>query len=338
MTHHLDTPVEEILNATAGTKPDAHAQDAQRQKLPEEIKFDKAVYGGISYAAQAGTGIVLTNWIKNGGGQHYFQKLAEALTGARGASATEKASSFIIVSTMIMVGNAFLLPVKWLENRKPQIIRGMVERANKRREAHGDMPSEEELAHQLQHLDKLDKEPKQTWWSLGGGRAFSLAGVYLVERGIGGPRNEAMSIGTTKAIQEGIKAAGMKTLAQSKTLENYLRIGFYDMFYSTVSAGGLYIYSHFVKPPKKEQNLGQSEADALGEVASAAIAVHKDHRRQEERADAPLSSPATWSERHKRAEKKEPEKKSVKHADLAAASTFTERADTSGSAQPTLAV
>ncbi len=243
--------------------------EVHREKLPAEVKFDKAVYGGISYFAQAGTGILLTHWMRHSSGRPIFDKIAqkvgpafiEKVTAKRGAAAVKEADHWIVVSTMIMVGNTFLLPVKWLENRKPEIVRGMTERSNNKREKWGETIAPEELAHQQELLAQLDKEPKQTWWSLAGGRAFGLAAVYATVWGVGQKNNEALERLTASAGKEMAEAVGAKELAKSKTMENYLRIGFIDMFYSTVSAGGLYVYSHFIRPPKKEKINGAVETE-----------------------------------------------------------------------------
>lgn len=240
--------------------PGAPATDCQ--PLPAENTFDKAVYGGISYGAQAGTGIILTNWIKHGGGRRYFDKMASWLgpavigkiTGKTGKDAIEETSSWIVVSTMVMVGNTFLLPVKWLENRKPEIIRWMTERSNKKRESSGEAIPQEELQQQHTRLQQLEAQPKQNWWSLLGGRAFGLGAVYGVLWGIGNKNNERLETWSTRKIQGGLKAVGMDQAAKSQAVENYLRIGFYDVAYSAVSAGGLYVYSHLICPPEDQKH------------------------------------------------------------------------------------
>ena len=123
----------------------------KREKLPMEIKFDKWVYGGISYWAQALTGMGIAYWMKYGSGKPIFEKAAEwtgknimsKITGKTGAAAVKEAHTTVTVSTMIMVGNTFLLPVKWLENRKPAIVRKWTEDENKSLEKAGTPISEE---------------------------------------------------------------------------------------------------------------------------------------------------------------------------------------------------
>lgn len=263
-------------------------EPGEHEKLPEEVKFDKRVYGGISYFAQAATGVLLTNWLQHGGGRRHFVKIAEWLgpnlmtlvSRKKGAEAIEEATSTIIVSTMIMVGNAFLLPVKWLENRKPKIVRNMVDRANERREAAGEVIPAEELERQQKSLNELDKAPKQTWWSLLGGRGFGLAAVYATMWGITNPNNVRMSEATFKIAKGLTDAVGLKKVARSKTLENYSRIAFYDMFYSSVSAGGLYVYSHFIMPPKRKRLNGVAEEEPVLPPLEEAIIEEVEPRKQ----------------------------------------------------------
>lgn len=256
-------------------------QQAECAKIPAERLFDKAVYGGISYAAQAFTGILLSYWIAHGGGKPHFDKMAgwlgpnfiSKISKKTGQAAVDETRGWIVVSAMIMVGNAFLLPVKWLENRKPQIVRGINDRLNERRHARGEVISEEEHADQQTRLAQMEKEPKQTWWSLGSGRAFGLAAVYGVLWAVAQKKNmrgeNLNALGenfSVKAVQDTLDAAGLKSLAKSKPVENYTRIAFYDIFYSMVSAGGLYVYSHFIRPPtesKPPAQNGQAAAQPL---------------------------------------------------------------------------
>ena len=244
---------------SSGPPKDPNAPE--REKLPAEKNFDKAVYGGISYAAQAGSGILLTYWLKYGSGKPYFEKAAKWLgpkifRSRSVEEATKEISSPLMVSTMIMVGNTFLVPVKMLENHKPAIVRKWHEDHVKRKQAGATPYSAEELAHQEDCLKQLDNAPKQTWNSLIGGRAFALAAVYTVLFGLGNKRNEAAEKYSADVILKGIDKIGLKDLAKNKTLANYINVGFLDVFYSMVSAGGLYVFSHFISPPKHAKDEG----------------------------------------------------------------------------------
>ncbi len=239
----------------SGGKPVKDPAATEREMLPAEKTFDRAVYGGISYAAQAATGIVLTYWLKYGSGKPHFEKAAKWLgpkvfRNRTVEEATKEISSPLMVSTMIMVGNTFLLPVKWLENNKAKIVRSWHEKHDAKMEAKGTPFTAEEKAHNEECLQKLEKEPPQTWGSLLGGRAFGLAAVYATLFALGNKRNEAAEEFSAKVIMKGVDAVGMKSLAKSKTFEKYIHVGFLDVFYSMVSAGGLYVYSHVINPPK----------------------------------------------------------------------------------------
>jgi len=242
-------------------KPTEDPATAPREILPEEKTFDRAVYGGISYGAQAAAGIVLTYFLKYGSGKPLFEKVSKWLGPKlfRNKSVEEAAkeiSTPLMVTAMIMVGNAFLLPVKWLENRKPQIIRAWHEKNVKKLEADGTPLSEEEKAHGQECLKQLEETPKQTWKSLLGGRGFGLAAVYATLFALGNKRNEAAENYSAKMILKGADAVGLKSLAKSDTFAKYIHVGFLDVFYSMVSAGGLYAYSHVLNPPKHRRDEG----------------------------------------------------------------------------------
>ncbi len=231
-------------------------------KLEAEKKFDQAVYGGISYFAQAATGIVVARWIRDGGGRKYFDAMSRwagpniisKISKKTGEEAIKAADSPIVVSTMIMVGNAFLIPVKFIENHKPAIVRKWQYALNEKRQKKGETISAEELTQQENLLEALDKKPKQTWTSLGLARAASLVGVYAAVFGIGTKNNIKAEIMFADAVQNGMKKVGLTNLGESSTASSYLRMIFNDGFYSAVSAGGLYLWSHFVCPPKHDEN------------------------------------------------------------------------------------
>ncbi len=238
--------------------PQDIAKDEKREKLKQEILFDKAVYGGISYAAQAATGIALLRWLKYGSGKAHFEKAARWLgpkifNRPTIEEAAKEVSTPLIVSTMIMVGNTFMLPVKMLENRKVGIVKWLHERDVAKQEAAGNPQTEEEKAHDAQLFKELEAQPTQSWKSLLGGRAFGLAAVFAATFAIGNSRNEAMQKYSADAILKGADAIGLKKLAKNETVRQYFYLGFVDLFYSAVATAGLYLYSHTIAPPKKDK-------------------------------------------------------------------------------------
>lgn len=232
-----NTSPENKADATTALPEAPHKRDI----LPEEAQFDKAVYGGISYFAQAAAGIVLTRWLAYGGGKQHFDKVVEKIG--------EKWASTLKIATLVMVGNSFIPPVKWLEDRKAKIIRGMHEHNVAKQEAAGHPQTPEEKAHDAQALADLDKEPVQSWQSLLEGRAAGLGPVFAVDAMIGNARTEAIQNAAVTGITGGLEKMGLKELAASEKLASYIRVGFLDVFYSAISAGGLYVWSHFIKPP-----------------------------------------------------------------------------------------
>ncbi len=234
-------------------------QQTEREKLPAEVKFDKWVYGGISYAAQAFTGSALAYWIKHAGGRPIYDKIANwmgpnfisKITSKTGHDAIKTADSWITVTTMVIVGTLFVAPVKWLEDKKIGIVERWTNEENAAREARGETIAPEEKQHQQELLDQLKCEPRQTWWSLMKARAASLVFVYtavpLMDKL---EANQAMEAAFQKGTKAVAKGMGLKKIAESEGFKNASGIAFYDGFYSMISAGGLYVYSHFIAPPK----------------------------------------------------------------------------------------
>lgn len=279
--------------------------------LAAEKSFDKRVYGGISYFAQAASGIALTYWLKNTAiGRKIYDpvvkwtgdKFISKISSVKGNKATSKAEEWVIVTTMVMMGNAFLLPVKWLENHKPEIVRKMNANMNAKREAKGEIISHEEREMQEAALAKLDKEPKQTWASLLIGRAAGLGAVYSTlwlanmkkvpdPEGFKNDGAGKLFVNTslnqklerwfakgTLAIPKALGLGGNK----AKVAEDVMRVTFYDAFYSGASAGGLYVYSHFLHPGHNKKKDDQCIPTPEIKTDAAPAPVEHDHKRADE--------------------------------------------------------
>lgn len=253
----------------------------EREKLPAEEKFDTAVYGGISYAGQALTGSGLTYWIKHAGGRPLYDKMANwagpnfisKITRAKGAEAIAKADSWITVSTMVVVGTMFLIPVKWLENRKASIIRNWTDKDNEDRKLQGKPISHEDQAMQEKQLRELEAEPKQTWRSLFTGRAASLVAVFTAVPLIG-DYNKVMESGFKNVTKSAAKSIGFNKIAKSEIFNNASGIAFYDLFYSMISAGGLYVFSHFISPPK-DKHPDHKNTELIAAIVEPELTVAK---------------------------------------------------------------
>lgn len=237
-----------------------HTKDTEdkREKLPMEKKFDQWVYGGISYFAQAVAGSVATYWVKHAGGKPIFDRwaknlgpaLVSKLTSYKGEKAVEVANGWLTVVALVSVGNLFVAPVKWMEDIKISTVEKWTKQDNEKRAARGEAISPEELAQQERLLDDLKAAPKQTWWSLGMGRMASLVPVFAGLHIFSGA-NKAMESGFQKLTSNVAKGVGMKKLGNSEVFHNASGIAFMDGFYSMLSAGGMYVYSHFIAPPQK---------------------------------------------------------------------------------------
>lgn len=244
-------------------------QKAEREKLPAEVKFNKAVYGGISYVAQAAAGIALAHWLLHGKGQKYYHPMADwfgtnvlsKITSKTGAAAKEESRHWLIVGTMVMMGNAFILPVKMLENVKCNIVEKWTERDNEKRAARGEAVTDEEKQHQQKLLGELKAEPKMGWLSLLSGRLFSLVGVFGTVHLAGEANNKMVENLVTESTLKGLEKIGATGISKSKTFESYFRMTIYDMVYSAISATGLFAFSHYVNPIFNKSKKAQRAAE-----------------------------------------------------------------------------
>lgn len=236
--------------------PEELAAEHKRKKLPAEVTFDKAVYGGISYWAQMLTGIGLSYWFKHGSGKQLFEKICDnlgpkifsATAASKGVkAASERLNSPLIVTTMVMVGNTFMIPVLWLEKHKPKIVRWI----HSKTAATEPDYTEEKKQHDEAALYELEHAPKQNLSSILGGRAFGLAGVFATVFTMGKAEKSIQTF-TTKTAQNAFKVVGLKEIAKSPVAKRLMDISFLDAFYSAIAAGGLYVYSHYINPPKKK--------------------------------------------------------------------------------------
>jgi hypothetical protein len=233
-------------------------QDApkKRKKIAAEKIFDWAVYGGISYFAQALSGTLATRWLKYGGGRKYGamaaewtgRNIMEQITSKRGAAAVEEANTFVTVTALVTMGNMFVTPVKLIEDHKAQAVQWIEDNV-----VHPDKSqlSEEQKQEIATAIHAVENRQKQTWFSLLTSRGGALATVYMTERALGQRRNKVMQDLCGDAVTNTFRSAGMRDLANNPATRQFAEIGFVDFFYSTIAAGGLYLYSKLIRPDEK---------------------------------------------------------------------------------------
>lgn len=140
-----------------------------KNKTKGEAKFNAISYIGVGYGLVTATSVLMT-WLLNDTKQFSgkFGKLATAFTTRTGLP-----RSIASIGTLFLGGTiASVLPVKWLEDKKSEIVKKLDE----------SLYTPEELkdpkikaAHQ-----ELDEMPKQTWLSVFGSRVVAFAATFGV--------------------------------------------------------------------------------------------------------------------------------------------------------------
>lgn len=257
---------ERVPTNLSGSMPDANDYKATGVKKPQKINaekyFDTGLYGTVSYFGQALTSVLLTQWIKHGSGKEKFdtasrwlgRNVLEKQFKQTPENAAKLSNTLLVATTLIMVGNCFLAPVKYMEDHKPEFVRKINDWLNERREKKGDVISPEERREQDEAIAHIAEQPRQTWGSLIGARVFSLGAIYAAIALVGGKNNKIMEDASANAASKTMNSLGVpKTKAYSKTVQDFGRIAFVDFAYSLVGAGALYLYSHVLAPPKQKK-------------------------------------------------------------------------------------
>lgn len=252
------------------TTPDTPAQGAgERTPAPDhnyghhkpltaEKIYDFSLYGIWNYGIQVGASVLAGMWFKEGGGKPYFNKAADwmgknvmsKITSKTGAAAAKESHTWLIFGALITVGNLFIPPIQYIEHRKHHVVSKINDWLNNWRTARGDAPNEKELQEQQETIAAIAAEPQQTSASLWGGRIAGLSANFLAAHIVGRDRNIVMENATANAVSKGLEAVGATKLAKSENVKNFSRIAFLDYGYSVISASVVYLYSHYINPPK----------------------------------------------------------------------------------------
>lgn len=248
---------------------EATAPTKKPKKIAAEKYFDTGLYGTVSYFGQALASVLLTQWIKHGSGKQKFnatshwlgKNILETHCGSTPENAAKQANTLLVATTLIMVGNCFLAPVKYIEDHKPEFVRKINDWLNERREQRCGVISETERKEQDTAIAYIAEQPRQTWGSLLSARVFSLGAIYAAISAVGGKNNKTMEDTSANVISKTLHSIGVaKQNAYSKPVQNFGRIAFVDFAYSLVGAGALYLYSHSIAPPKHKKKPGVATA------------------------------------------------------------------------------
>ena len=155
----------------------------KRRKTAGEIVFDVGTYGGLSFLGNEALSTTIIQQTKPKG---MLQKLYEP--------SVEFVKKLPLVNKLNYVGEgraaymvwatlggmALVLPVKWMEDRKGELVRKLDNFLHGR--------NTDEDPHLASAHDEMDRAPKQSWSSLWEGRGVTVASALTMDALIGWPK------------------------------------------------------------------------------------------------------------------------------------------------------
>lgn len=199
---HTDAVRAQALSAASRIGSDG-AVRPQHFVTDGEKKFDRTTYNRIGYIANALLSVISVYWVeRTHGGQKMMQSFG-AWAGRTLRVNPHTAEHLGTKSFFLSGGFAVLLPMKWMEDRKVQLIRAWNEKI------YGDRLDTDPVLVQSQR--ELERAPKQTWASIFSSRALALIPFYVTV-GLLWNQNSILSRMTGAPLRNLSKDA-MKTLA-----------------------------------------------------------------------------------------------------------------------------
>ncbi len=217
-----------------------------------EKLFDLVTYGGIAFAGVFVATLPWTYWSKHGGGKKFHDWVNKSLTkqGASEAVAEQTFNTLILGS----LGNAAVVPVKIMENYKPQIV-----------DKFNDMLGDKS------HDASVGEDPKQTWMSLIKSRVAAYTAVFVSLQGavkIFGHKKfsefeeKFAEHIVCKPLGKPTHTPGMAKIAANETKAfRYGKIGALDVFATAAATVLLYAGSRFFAKENEHWRAPHAEAD-----------------------------------------------------------------------------
>lgn len=211
-----------------------HSREAQQQAEKTstssgEKAFDLLTYGGVAGLGTFALTIPVAYWAKYGKGAKYFEDAAKYLVkkGMRPRIAEE----MVMTSALMQGGNLTIIPVKVLENCKPQIV----DRFN---HMLGDESGKA----------SVDEDPQQTWGSLIKSRLVAWTAVFAGFRAAATLVGHEKLDSFEKKFAEGVcKLMGKATHIKGAETAHYRygKIAALDVFATAAATSILYVGSRF---------------------------------------------------------------------------------------------
>lgn len=148
------------------------SQDKHRVKTAGEKKFDFLTYTGINYIANVLLSVGAVYWVeRTHGGQSFMKNFVKWVH--KNTKVNPETAELLATKSFFLTGGfAVLLPVKWMEDAKVNLVKKW------NREIYG--PERAEQDPQVVEGERaMEAEPKQGWASIISSRVLSLIPFYL---------------------------------------------------------------------------------------------------------------------------------------------------------------
>lgn len=236
--------------------PDTHHNPEAQEKARKtgasigEKLFDLGTYAGVAGVGTFALTIPVAYWAKYGKGAPYFKSASDYLV-KKGFS-KRIADEMTMTSALMQGGNLTIIPVKLIENYKPQIVDSLNHRF-------GDESG----------AASVDKEPAQTWGSLLKSRVvawlsvftgFRLAGMAIGDKNMDKFENRFAKgvcdvLGKPTHIEVPHATPGHPATKVESTHYRYGKIAALDVFATIAATSILYVGSRFFAKRNKQWEL-----------------------------------------------------------------------------------
>lgn len=270
-TQNLDAARPEPVRALHPAAPSRIGSDGtvrpQHFVTDGEKKFDRTTYNRIGYVANALLSVLSVYWVER---THSGQKMMQSFGEWAGRTLhvnPHTAEHLGTKSFFLSGGFAVLLPMKWMEDRKVQLIRGWNEKI------YGDRLDADPVLIQSQR--ELERAPKQTWASIFSSRALALIPFYVTV-GLLWNQNSLLSRMTGAPLRAMSKDA-MKTLAHENpsTFSQMASKGIYfDRPIAAVSRAIGKIWARLSGNTEALARLGEMETKYPGMIKQGPVGSH----------------------------------------------------------------
>lgn len=156
---------------------DDGAQDAALSQVPArhfmtigEHKFNRRTYNHIGYVANALLSVAAIYWAeRTRGGQKFIHRLGELAE--KIPILNPETTKFLATKSFFLAGGfAVMVPMKWMENKKAELVKKW------NQEAYGARATTDPVL--LQSQKEVEAAPRQTWASIFGSRILALVPFY----------------------------------------------------------------------------------------------------------------------------------------------------------------